>query len=93
MKTIVIFRKESNGDIVAFFPYEIADLTGCIACYAHVGQHSAAALEYYRETRPCTLAECADLMTELQSIGYELITRQRMSYNLYLKAYNNRKPL
>lgn len=92
MKTTVIFRKESNGNIVAFFPYEIADLNGNISCYAHIGQHSAASLEYYRGTKPCTPAEYADLLTELQSIGYELITRKKMSYWLYLKTYNNRKP-
>lgn len=93
MKTTVIFRKEKDGEICAFFPYEIADLNGNISCYAHIGQHSAASVDYYHETKPCTTAEYTDLMTELQSIGYELTIRQKMSYNLYLKAYNNLKPL
>jgi predicted nucleic acid-binding Zn finger protein len=84
MKTEVIFRKE-DGDVVAFMPYDIADLNGNITCYAHIGQHSAASLEYYRTTKPTK--EYSDLLNELQSIGYDVQIRQKMSLRKYSQAY------
>jgi hypothetical protein len=71
----VIFRvhnvKGDEPEVVAFLP-ELAGTTAreqdC-ACYAHVGQHSAASFNYYWEsTRPATPDEYADLLNELQGI-------------------------
>jgi predicted nucleic acid-binding Zn finger protein len=82
MKTEVIFRKEGGG-VVAFMPYDIADLNGNITCYAHIGQHSAASLGYYRTTKSATEKEYFDLLNELQSIGYDVQVRQRMNLRKY----------
>lgn len=59
-KTDVIFRAvksgDFKGDIEAFFPAipETPDQPHkTICCYAHVGQHGAASMDYYRDyTRP-----------------------------------------
>lgn len=82
-KTIVVFRKYKNGSVFALFPYEDADPHGmyCTA-YAHIGQHSGA--DYYgciRATIPAKPEEYADLKKELESIGYDLIVRQKRRIN------------
>lgn len=69
----VVFKKDKNdGEIVAFFPNEIADNKGNILCYAHIGQHSAASIAYMKECLNASIDEFADLALELHSIGYEL---------------------
>lgn len=65
----VIYRKESDGSIVAFFPTEPADTAGrYIRCYAHIGQWGAASFEYYWSTRPAAPDEYATLERELRAI-------------------------
>jgi hypothetical protein len=88
-KTDVIFRKEKDGDICAFFPYDISDSKGNITHYAHIGQHSQAAWEYYlKDTKPCKSPnEYNDLFQELESLGYNLNIIQRRNYKKYLNAY------
>jgi hypothetical protein len=71
----VIFRvhnvKGEEPEVIAFFP-ELSgnsDYGNTCACYAHVGQHSSASIEYYQDcTRPATPDEYADLLKELQGI-------------------------
>lgn len=87
--TPVIFRKEKNDEICAFFPYQIADTRGSITCYSHIGQHSAAALEYYYKTKPCSLIEAQDLVNELLFIGYNLHVQKKICHNHYIEAYRN----
>ena len=68
----VIFRKFKGGDIVAFFPDQ-QESNGFIGSYQHVGQHSAA--DYSCLLSISTLAtsdEYQGLLTELESIGYNL---------------------
>ena len=67
--TRVIFRKESDGTILAVFN-EYADFNYNLTCYAHIGQHSACSLEYYRSTKPATAGEYQNLLNELKQIGY-----------------------
>ena len=72
--TKVIFRKSRNPyteewEVEAFFPDGHVN-PGNIMCYAHVGQHSEASIEYYAETKPCSPKEYADLKRELWRIGY-----------------------
>ena len=67
--TNVVFRKEKDGQILAVFG-EIADNFYNLVCYAHLGQHSACSLEYYRSTKPASAGEYQPLLNELQSIGY-----------------------
>jgi hypothetical protein len=93
-KTDVIFRKEKDGDICAFFPYEIGDSKGNITCYSRVGQHSAACWEYFlNDTKPCKSPnEYNNLFVEIESLGYNLNIIQRRSYKKYLSAlYEARK--
>lgn len=69
----VLFRKERSGpfkgDITAVFP-TLPGSSGCMMCYAHVGQHSSCSWEWYNGTRPARIGECGALIAELQSIGY-----------------------
>ncbi|MFA5934932.1 MAG: hypothetical protein WC827_03555 [Candidatus Paceibacterota bacterium] len=80
-KTIVVFLKYRNGSIFALFPYEDADVAGmyCTA-YAHLGQHHGADYNgYIRDSFPAKPEEYADLKKELESIGYDLIEKQKKS--------------
>jgi len=81
----VIFRKNDDGVIEAFFPYEIADNQGNITCYAHIGQHGGACLGYYKETHRAEYHEYKDLLQELQSIYNDTTLRviQKINYTKY----------
>jgi hypothetical protein len=79
--TRVIFRKWRNsGDIIALFPDIKADFMGGCLSYEHVGQHAAATYNLVvAATRPATPAEYAELLAELQRIGYDdlrVVTRR-----------------
>lgn len=58
---------------VAIFPTIAATVDGSqLQCYAHVGQHSGASLDWLRDkTRPATEAEYAPLARELRRVGYK----------------------
>ena len=84
-KTKVIFRKEKNDytgdwDVVAFFPETYRNYT--LDCYAHIGQHGTADINYYRyDTKKATPEEYKDLYNELTNlVGYDLRVMQRMTY-------------
>jgi len=65
----VTFRKwKSSGDVIAFFP----DQTNgqFIGSYEHVGQHGDA-MYPHPQTVPAKPEEYADLLAELQRIGYD----------------------
>lgn len=69
----VIFRADRSGDfkgqVTAFFPTLPGDPDPwTCTCYAHVGQHGSASVDYYRTTRAATEAESADLLAELRRI-------------------------
>jgi hypothetical protein len=68
--TQVIFYKEEN-EILAVFPY-LPEQYGQVSCYAHVGQHSTASVEYCDSLRMAKKKEYNDLYHELMSIGYKL---------------------
>lgn len=90
MTTPVIFRKwkprkefgEEGGDVIALFPTELGtnDPYTC-SSYEHIGQHgSADPVGVMQNTVPAKPSEYADLMTELESIGYDnLKVAQRLS--------------
>lgn len=72
-KTIVIFRKFKDGEVIALFPAEEWDHKGNCASYIHVGQHGAA--DYcllLQTTRLAKPSEYEALRKELESIGYNL---------------------
>jgi hypothetical protein len=76
----VVFRYW-QGDIIALFP-ELASDPNPYFCesYQHVGQHASAdPFLLIRASRPATLTEYRPLLRELQSRGYRLDIRRRMS--------------
>lgn len=79
--TKVVFRvwkwKNESG-VIALFPELPTDPYGWYCeSYMHVGQHAGADYERVIErTRPATEEEYADLMRELEDIGYNLEVRQ-----------------
>jgi hypothetical protein len=71
--TTVIFRKYGDGEVIALFPYELANVDSPWPCvsYMHVGQHGAADLAgVMGHTEPATPDEYAPLMRELESQPY-----------------------
>jgi len=88
MKTKVVFLKEEDGDILAVFPEVLNDFSGNITCYAHVGQHSGASVEYCKTLQPAEDYE--DLKEELESIGYDLeVLPEFPKMNLYVMKTKN----
>lgn len=82
---LVVFRQwreKNGGDIIALFPELPADYHGrFVDSYMHVGQHGGA--DYYgviQATKPVSLEDAADLIQELQRIGYRLKRIKRASY-------------
>lgn len=69
-----------KGSIDAIFIDQCDSYTDseCVTCYAHIGQHSSASLAYvYGSTRPAKESEYRDLLSELQSIGYDVTICKR----------------
>lgn len=78
-KTITVFRKYKDGEIIALFPAEKWNrYDNTCTSYVHVGQHGAA--DYDSVVSRTTLAtpeEYADLKSELERIGYELDIKKK----------------
>lgn len=85
-KTVVIFRKEKEGTILAVMPYNIEDWNGSMMCYSHIGQHAVMTPEYLKETKPCKPEEYRELQKELKGLGYNLKVQKRVNWNKYLNA-------
>jgi hypothetical protein len=82
----VMFRQDKEGNSLAVFPYDIADMKGNCGCYAHIGQHSGCCWKYVMNyTKPAT--EFSELQRELESIGYKLNVIRRRNYNRWTEAY------
>ena len=74
-KVKVIFRKDKEGNIIAFLP-ELRVNYGNIASYMHIGQHSEADYWFYKETKKADKDDCI------------LVVRQRLCYDdLVYKAW------
>lgn len=76
--TKVVFRKFKNGEIIALFP-EIDEVGGTIMSYMHVGQHGYASRLIVADTKLATAQEFGPLFTELESIGYRLDVKHRLT--------------
>ena len=63
----VYFRVFDEGDVIALWEDEGGEW---MQSYQHIGQHSEASRELISELRPATKEEKADLILELNSIGY-----------------------
>jgi hypothetical protein len=79
--TPVVFRRErrKDGEVTAVMPCEPADCNGrYTTCYAHVGQHGSASMLWYYTTRAAKPDEYADLLKELESLGYRVKVYKRI---------------
>jgi hypothetical protein len=76
--TVVIFRRFSDGDVVAIMP-EIPGTSDAATCssYMHVGQHGACAVDLISDLEPAPPGEYAPLLEELRRIGYRPAVRDR----------------
>jgi hypothetical protein len=82
-KTKVVFRV-FKGEVTAVFPEEpaVAFQPWTCLCYSHVGQHSSCELQYLiYASKAATPEQYADLRRELESIGYVLDIKRRVSSN------------
>jgi len=95
-KIKTVFREYQDGEIIALFPYEIADHNYNCLIYAHIGQHGVANYTHVIDTtKPAKDAQ--KLKKELESIGYEIQEIQRISrpkvdaaIKSYIEFYKNR---
>lgn len=85
---LVIFRRwggNNGGGIIALFPSQPADYEGRYCdSYEHVGQHGGA--DYHgviQATKPVSLEDAADLIQELERIGYRLRPIKRASHRVH----------
>ena len=80
MKTKVIFKKFSEGDIIAIFP-EMGkwDYKGNLVSYMHFGQHGGCSPELLNDLETAYFHEYEALYKELiDIIGYKLQVDQRI---------------
>jgi len=84
--TKVIFRKFSNGEIIALFP-ELPGNNNPSTClnYMHIGQHGSG-LADLSNTQRCTKLESHNLYMELVlAVGYSLHVISRISAKMHQK--------
>ena len=87
--TEMLFRKYSNGDIIALMPYIIETNKLLCESYMHVGQHGPAPYEgVMKYTRPAKEQEYAELKQELESIGYNVLPIVRIDRKKLQNAIN-----
>ena len=88
-KVKVIFRKDREGNIIAFLP-ELRVNRGNIMSYMHIGQHGEADYLFYKETKKADESEYNSLLNELKSIYDDctLVVKQRLRHDdLVYKAW------
>jgi hypothetical protein len=81
-KTITVFRKYKEGDVIALFPEDKGN-NYRVSCYQQVGQHGEA--DYHgvvRSTKPALPHEYADLKRELQGHPYHYNIEARKRHKL-----------
>src|SRR5690349_13435158 len=92
--TKVIFRMwyvDGKYELIALFPEIPSDVTSWYNClsYQHVGQHGGCdPFMIMNNSRPAKMIEYYDLMQELESIGYILDIKQRMTQHMNDIRYN-----
>ena len=83
MSTVVIFRKYSDGQVIALFPFDRgSNVPGTCSSYMHVGQHASA--DYagvIRITKPTERGEHLPLIAELRRVGYADLDMRRRKPN------------
>lgn len=88
--TPIAYRVE-DGDVVAFMP-KLEASPGCITCYAHVGQHSEASVEYMESLGEATPEQYADLHAELEGRGYRRADGLKTLIDYYRDTYDKGDP-
>ena len=88
-KVKVIFRKNKDGQVIAFFP-EFHVQRGNIMSYMHVGQHGEASLDFYYSTKKASVQEYDALFNELKTIYDDciLVAKQKMNYTDLVNAWH-----
>ncbi len=75
-KTKVLFLIDQDHDlpsVFAFFPENKEDDKGeFFSSYARIGQHSTCSIWYANDCEEATKEKAANLVSELESIGYNL---------------------
>jgi acyl-CoA thioesterase len=92
VKVDIVFRvdktRNGNGEVFALFPHDCCNHNGNVTSYQHVGQHSSANYKHCLEmSKPATPEQYADLLKELESIGYEVNIVKKQNYEKFLKSY------
>ena len=87
-KVKVIFRKDKEGNIIAFLP-ELRVNHGNIMSYMHIGQHGEASLDFYYSTTKANAQEYELLFNELKTIYNDcvLVVKQKLNYKNLLAAW------
>lgn len=63
--------EDGNREVTAVFPDMLESGGIYRTCYAHIGQHCSAHLDWINETSPAKPEEYAPLLAELKAIGYD----------------------
>lgn len=96
VKVVVLFRKYPEGDILAIFPEIPGDYTGyeCMV-YQHLGQHGSGDCQgMMQATKPAKPSEYKALKRELESIGYIVEVRERITPKMREKRLEEaRRPI
>ena len=81
-KVKVIFRKDREGNIIAFLP-ELRVNHGNIMSHMHIGRHSEASYQFYAETKKADDSEYNSLLGELKRIYDDctLVVKQKLCYD------------
>lgn len=78
-----VFRVYPDGEVIALFPQIAASVVDIGLCesYTHTGQHSSAAIDLViQETRLATPKEYAELLAELEQIGFNPKPAKKCTY-------------
>ena len=86
-KTVVIFRKWKNNEVIALFPEEMAnDHPAFCSSYQHIGQHGVATPQgVINETSLAKEEEYQELSQELSQLGYNLDIRTKYTHKMFSK--------
>lgn len=72
IKVKFLIEKDSSGEVLAVFPYEIADKNMNKVCYSSKEAHGVCSDDYIKELKPAPKSSYIPLLNELISIGYNL---------------------
>lgn len=93
-KTIVIFRKYPNGEILALFPEIPCSSPYLCSSYLHIGQHGDANYRVVlKQTKPIKKGEALELEAELRRIGYNLDVKERLTQVMWNNLIKNYKEM